>query len=106
MSKNWETVFTNATKETRTKAEQVRQAQTAEKMLRSLSSRKEVNLKKEGDDAFAVQAAREDSLIAAFGEKKLKSKALIKEAKSLIAKREKIAKTKEKKARKETADVK
>ena len=44
------------------------------------------------------------ALVAAFGEKKLKSKALIKEAKAIIAKREKVAKAKAKKAGKETAE--
>ena len=103
MSK-WEKVMDNRIGGAGSKAEQVRRDRTFSKMSRALAYNKTVDLKKEGDEAFIAQKAREDSLVAAFGEKKLKSKALIKEAKVIIAKREKAAKAKAKKAGKETAE--
>ena len=103
MSK-WERVMDNRIGRAGSKAEQVRRDRTFSKMSRALAYNKTVDLKKEGDEAFIAQKAREDSLVAAFGEKKLKSKALIKEAKAIIAKREKAAKAKAKKAGKETAE--
>lgn len=103
MSK-WEKVMDNRIGGAGSKAEQVRRDRTFNKMSRALVHNKTVDLKKEGDEAFAAQKAREDSLVAAFGEKKLKSKTLIKEAKAIIAKREKAAKAKARKAGKETAE--
>lgn len=103
MSK-WEKVMDNRIGGAGSKAEQVQRDRTFSKMSRALAHNKTVDLKKEGDEAFVVQKAREDSLVAAFGEKKLKSKALIKEAKAIIAKREKAAKAKARKAGKETAE--
>lgn len=103
MSK-WEKVMDNRIGRTGSKAEQIQRNRTFSKMSRALAHNKTIDLKKEGDEAFVAQKAREDSLVAAFGEKKLKSKALIKEAKAIIAKREKAAKAKAKKAGKETAE--
>ena len=103
MSK-WEKVMDNRIGGAGSKAEQVQRDRTFSKMSRALAHDKTVDLKKEGDEAFVAQKAHEDSLVAAFGEKKLKSKVLIKEAKAIIAKREKAAKVKTKKAGKETAE--
>ena len=103
MSK-WEKVMDNKIGGAGSKAEQIQKNRAFNKMSRALAHNKTVDLKKEGDEAFAAQKAREDSLVAAFGEKKLKSKALIKEAKTIIAKREKTAKVKANKAGKETAE--
>lgn len=103
MSK-WEKVMDNRIGGAGSKAEQMRRDRSFNKMSRALAYNKTIDLKKEGDEAFIAQKAREDSLVAAFGEKKLKSKALIKEAKVIIAKREKAAKAKAKKAGKETAE--
>ena len=103
MSK-WEKVMDNRIGGAGSKAEQMRRDRSFNKMSRALAYNKTIDLKKEGDEAFLAQKAREDSLVAAFGEKKLKSKALIKEAKAIIAKREKAAKVKAKKAGKETAE--
>lgn len=102
MSK-WEKVMDNRIGGAGSKAEQVQRDRTFSKIMsRALAHNKTVDLKKEGDEAFVARKAREDSLVAAFGEKKLKSKALIKEAKAIIAKREKAVKAK--KAGKETAE--
>lgn len=103
MSK-WEKVMDNRIGRAGSNAEQIQRNRTFSKMSRALAHNKTIDLKKEGDEAFIAQKAREDSLVAAFGEKKLKSKALIKEAKAIIAKREKAAKAKAKKAGKETAE--
>ena len=54
---------------------------------------KPTGLKKEGDAAAAAKQARKDSLMAAFNEKKLKSKSLIREAQG-YAKKEKNKKQK------------
>lgn len=93
MSK-WEKVMDNRIGGAGSKAEQVHRDRTFNKMSRALAHNKTADLKKEGDEAFIAQKAREDSLVAAFEEKKLKSKALIKKAKVIIAKREKAAKAK------------
>lgn len=100
MSK-WEKVMDNRIGGAGSKAEQVQRNRAFNKMNCALAHNKTVDLKKEGDEAFAAQKAHEDSLVAAFGEKKLKSKTLIKEAKTIIAKREKAAKAK---GGKETAE--
>lgn len=46
-------------------------------------------LKKQAEENYQAKVAREESLINAYKEKKIKSKSLIKEAKSLIATKEK-----------------
>lgn len=46
------------------------------------------DLVKEGDDLAAQKTAREENLIQAYEDKKLKSERLIKEAQALIKKRE------------------
>jgi hypothetical protein len=101
MSK-WEKVMDNRIGGAGSRAEQVQRDHAFNKMSRALVHNKTIDLKKEGDEAFVAQKAREDSLVAAFDEKKLKSKTLIKEAKAIIAKREKDAKAK--KTGKETAE--
>ena len=103
MSK-WEKVMDNKIGGAGSKAEQIQRNRAFNKMSCALAHNKTVDLKKEGDEAFAAQKTREDSLVAAFSEKKLKSKTLIKEAKAIIAKREKAAKAKANKAGKETAE--
>ena len=104
MSK-WEKVMDNRIGGAGSKAEQVQRDRLFSKMSRALAQNKIEDLKKEGDEAFVAQKAREDRLVVAFNEKKLKSKALIKEAKGIIAKREKADKAKAKKAGKETAEM-
>ncbi len=46
-------------------------------------------MKKAGDESYKVKVAREENLIAAYEAKKLKSEALIDEAKALIKERKK-----------------
>ena len=103
MSK-WEKIMDNRIGGASSKAEQVQKDRIFNKISCALAHNKTIDLKKEGDEAFVAQNAREDSLVAAFNEKKLKSKTLIKETKAIIAKREKAAKAKAKKAGKETAE--
>ena len=89
----WEKVFDNKIGNKMSKTEQVRHDKTLNAAIRSLAG-KEVDLKKEGDNAFLEKKTKEESLIQAYESKKLKSKALIKEAKRLSAELEKKNKTK------------
>lgn len=84
----WEKVMDNKVTGTGSKAERVKKDKIFNKMTRTASSK---DLKKESDEAFVAKQAREDSLVAAFEAKKLKSKSLIKEAKKLVAERAKKA---------------
>ena len=49
-------------------------------------------LKKEGEDLFAKRVAEEDAIVAAYNDKRLKSKALIKKAKKIIQNKKKAEK--------------
>lgn len=68
-------------------------------MMRSTKSKSIDELKKEGENLYAKKMAKEDSLLEAYKEKKLKSKALIREAKKIKAQRAKARA--ERKAKKE-----
>lgn len=60
-------------------------------------------IKKEGEDLYLAKVGREDQLIEAYKEKRLKSKAIIKEAKRIIKER---AEAEKKKKEKEAAAAK
>lgn len=96
VTKGWTHVATNdmAFGNTETKQERVRREHKFNTAIRSMKVVKPVmmeekgsvifvaqNLIDEGKAAAAAQASRKASLMTAFGEKKLKSKALIREAK-------------------------
>lgn len=87
----WTTVFTNATKDTRTDAQKRAANKAVNKMLRNTASKSVADMKKESDALYEAQVAREDSLLAAYEEKKLKSATLIKEAKGIVAARKEKA---------------
>lgn len=68
------------------------------KMVKNFKNLKTMNaeeLKEYGNELYNIKVAREDSLIAASDEKKLKSEALIAEVKKIKNEREKKAKKKE-----------
>jgi hypothetical protein len=87
MAKGWTTIRTDRALAL-TKAEATKKAKVAEKVTKVKSLSYE-NLQKEGIDAHAAVIAREDSILAAKADKKLKSKALIKEAKIIEKRRNK-----------------
>jgi hypothetical protein len=85
MAKGWETIRTDRVAAL-PKADAVKKAKVAAKVtnVKSLSYE---DLKKEGIDAHAVNVAREDSILAAAADKKLKSESLKKEATAIQKKR-------------------
>lgn len=83
MSK-WETVFSNKGTVNGSVASQVTNTK-----LNSVKSKTIPELKKESEKLFTAKVEKENSLVAAYEEKKLKSKALIKEGKRIKAKRDK-----------------
>ena len=56
--------------------------------MAKIQSKTDVQLKKESEDLYATRKAREDALVTAYNDKKLKSKKLISQAKAIIARRE------------------
>ena len=83
MSK-WETVFSNKGTVNSNAVSQVTNTK-----LNTVKSKTITELKKESEKLFAAKIEKENSLVAAYEEKKLKSKALIKEGKRIKAKRDK-----------------
>lgn len=93
MSK-WEKVMDNKIGGASSKAERVKKDRTFNRMMSFNKESDSAALKKEGDTMYLLKQTREDNLVAAFENKKLKSKTLIKEAKKLVAEREKKNKKK------------
>lgn len=83
MSK-WETIFSNKGTVNSNVASQVTNTK-----LSTVKSKTIPELKKESEKLFAIREEKENSLVTAYEEKKLKSKALIKEGKIIKAKRDK-----------------
>lgn len=83
MSK-WEVVFSNKGTVNSNVASLVTNTK-----LSTVKSKTIPELKKESEKLFAIREERENSLVTAYEEKKLKSKALIKEGKRIKAKRDK-----------------
>ena len=52
--------------------------------MAKVQSKTDIQLKKESDDLYAARKARENALVAAYNDKKLKSKKLISQAKAII----------------------
>lgn len=93
----WTTIYTNATKSEKTDAEKRAAARAFVKATAKTQPRSIVQMKEESDKLYAAKLEREASLLAAYDAKKLKSKALIKEAKALAAARDKAAEKSDKK---------
>lgn len=87
----WKTIYTNATKSEKTDAEKRAAAKALNRAVAQTKPRSAADMKKESDALYAAKVAREESLLAAYDAKKLKSKALIKEAKALAAARDKAS---------------
>jgi len=56
--------------------------------MAKIQSKTDVQLKKESEDLYTTRKTREDALVTAYNDKKLKSKKLISQAKAIVAKRE------------------
>ena len=87
----WTTIYTNGAKSTKSDAEKRAAEKVANKVLRNTARKSAVEMKKESDARYEEKVARETSLLAAYDAKKLKSPALIKEAKTLATARDKKA---------------
>lgn len=99
MPKGWTLVLENTSV---SKNETKGKEQKVNRILKNVKSKSYEELKKDADAAYEVAEARKASLLQAYEDKKLKSKALIKEAQAIKKEQakaaEKAAKKKEKKA--------
>lgn len=87
----WTTIYTNGAKSTKSDADKRAAEKVANRVLRNTVRKSAVDMKKESDARYEAKVAREASLLAAYDAKKLKSPALIKEAKALATARDKKA---------------
>ena len=98
MAKNWEKVEIGMVKGKATlvpkKDESVKSAEGGRPHLfnlKKVKSQSYEELKKEGDKLYAVKVANEDKLVDAFNDGKIKSKEAVRQAKTIIKRREKEA---------------
>jgi hypothetical protein len=96
--KGWSFLMTNSLEsfEQSTRDEKNKNKRKFENVIKNTSRKKYEDLFKETEDAFTEQCKKENAITEAYAEKKLKSKALIKEAQAIKAKRD------NKKTKKET----
>lgn len=110
MAKNWEKMEIVVDKNGKASLVSAKTEEKAEKNLKKLDLRhiKKLSfdeLKKEGDKLYIKKLEAEDHLVDAYNNKRVKSQALVKQAKAIIAKREKeTAAAAEKAAKKERRD--
>lgn len=103
MAKGWEHFSTvNDVKEESAEQKQAR-ARVASRIMRTTKTYTEEELKKNSDKLYAEKIATEDRLVELYGEKKLKSKRLIREARIIIKRREEEAKKAEAKKAEEAS---
>lgn len=86
MAKGWVTIRTDRNNAA-TKAEVTKKARIAAKVIGGIKSKDYEGLKKEGVEAHNAAIAREESILAAAAENKLRSESLKKEAASIEKKR-------------------
>jgi hypothetical protein len=91
--KGWTFISTNEPENTETEHSRNRREENFRKAIRNTKSLKEFDLKKESEKLAEANKIADAQLLAAFEDKKLKSKALIKKAQQLKkkAKKEKSA---------------
>lgn len=109
MPKGWVKVETvNNITNNETNAEKNRREKNFSQLIRNTKVKTGIQLNKESDELYAQKIAEEDSLLAAFEDKRLKSKKLIKQALRLKKERasaaEKASKTTEQKSQTTTND--
>ena len=98
MPKGWTTIRTDRNPAA-TKAEVVKSARTAAKVIGSVKSKDFEGLKKEGIDAHANIVAREDFILAGNADGKLKSETLKEEAVAIEKRRAAVKAKSEKKGK-------
>lgn len=89
MPKGWTHVSTNTNF---VKAETRMKRQDVNKVIKNIESKSYEDLQKEANEAYVAAETRKTNLLQAYEDKKLKSKALIKEAKAIKKERDKINK--------------
>lgn len=89
MPKGWTHVSTNTNF---VKAETRMKRQDVNKVIKNIKSKSYEDLQKEANEAYMAAETRKTNLLQAYEDKKLKSKALIKEAKAIKKERDKINK--------------
>ena len=109
MPKGWVKVETvNNISNEETNVQRNRREKNFSQLIRNTKIRSAVQLNKESDELYAQKVAEEDSLLAAFENKRLKSKKLIKQALRIKKERasaaEKASKTTEQKSQTTTND--
>ena len=87
----WQVVYTNALESLGTRQEQNRRIRKLDNVIKNMKPMKVEEMKQHGDDLYEINLLNENYLLSAYNDKKLKSKALIKNAKKIIAKHEKMA---------------
>ena len=91
MAKGWIVVKTVNDVEVKPKtvSEKYRNSRDYEKLMAKTKKLKWEDLKKEGEELHALQIAKEENIVNAFNDKRLKSKELIKQARKLAQKKNK-----------------
>ena len=92
---NGQIVYSNALISNGTKQEKFKKDRLAQKMAKITPSKNLKEMKEHGDEAYEIFKRKEECLIDAYNDKKLKSKGLIKHAKKIIKKREEAINEKE-----------
>lgn len=93
MAKGWTTfTFGEVTTDTRSTQQKRHDERAFSNAIKNTRTLKFAELVEQSEKNEAAKTAREDQLVVAYGEKKLKSKALIKETQAIIKKRQKKAK--------------
>lgn len=88
---NGQIVYTNALVSNGTRHEKLRNDRKAFNTIKHTNTMDLKDMKKHGDDAFEALKVKEDNLVEAYNDKRLKSKELIKQAKRIIKRREEAA---------------
>jgi len=86
MAKGWIKVATINDVDTvkETAVEKNRRMRSSNNVIRNIESKTAFEIKKESEELYEQAKAREDNLIAAYNDKRLKSKNAIKEARAII----------------------
>ena len=92
MAKGWEHFSTVNDKKEESAEQKRARNKIADRIVRTTKTYSEEELKKMSDERYAAKIATEDRLVELYGEKKLKSKRLIREARIIIKRREEEAK--------------
>jgi len=93
MAKNWiqiDTIYSSSTSDPKTRAERERASKAYKKLMAKTPTLKVPEIKKQSIELYYKQKEKEDSLLKAFEDKKLKSEKAIKQA--IRIKKERIKK--------------